>query len=194
MLIAVAEFGPTVIYVSHSLAGIMGVVIFLTLLLLAIIVVFFYAIFGKIRPGMRQLSEVDSRFRICYTGTTLMLVGLAILSLGAAVAVALATEYTVSSLILTVGVLLIGGIIAFIGYVLTFVVGAFKLHGKYRNPLYMAAGISFVVGIFLTSIGLLGLDAAFTALVGLGITAVGYVLIYIALGGTIKKLNTSTQS
>jgi len=123
-----------------------------------------------------------------------MLVGLAILSLGAAVAVALATEYTVSSFILTVGVLLIGGIIAFIGYVLTFVVGAFKLHGKYRNPLYMAAGISFVVSIFLTSIGLLGLDAAFTALVGLGITAVGYVLIYIALGGTIKKLNTSTQS
>ncbi len=103
MLIAVAEFGPTVIYVSHSLAGIMGVVIFLTLLLLAIIVVFLYAIFGKIRPGMRQLSEVDSRFRICYTGTTLILVGLAILSLGAAVAVALATEYTVSSLILTMG-------------------------------------------------------------------------------------------
>jgi hypothetical protein len=51
-----------------------------------------------------------------------------------------------------------------------------------------------LLGIFLTSIGLLGLDAVFTALVGLGITAVGYVLIYIALGGTIKKLNTSTQS
>ncbi len=43
----------------------------------------------------------------------------------------------------------------------------------------------------MTFTGLLGLDAV-TTLVGLGITAVGYVLMYIALGGTIKKLNTQS--
>ena len=37
-----------------------------------------FAIFGKIRPGMRQLSEIDDGFRISYTGTTLILVGLVI--------------------------------------------------------------------------------------------------------------------
>jgi hypothetical protein len=193
ILIVVAEFGPTIIiYVSNSPVGIMGMIIILTLLLLTIIVIFLYAIFGKIRPGMRQLSEVDSRFRICYTGTTLILVGLAILALRTVVVVALSVEYTVSSsLVLAVGVLYVGDIIAFIGYVLTFVVGAFKLHGKYRNPLYMTTGILFVLSIFLTFTGLLGLDAV-TTLVGLGITAVGYVLMYIALGGTIKKLNTQS--
>jgi hypothetical protein len=135
MLIAFVEFAPTMfIYISSS-AGIMEMIIFFTLLLLAIVVIFLYAIFEKIRYGMRQLSEVDSRFRICYTGTTLILVGLAILTLGTAIVVALSVEYTVlRSLVLVVEVLLIGGINAFIGYVLTFVVGAFKLHGKYRNP------------------------------------------------------------
>jgi hypothetical protein len=194
MLIAFVEFAPTMfIYISSS-AGIMEMIIFFTLLLLAIVVIFLYAIFEKIRYGMRQLSEVDSRFRICYTGTTLILVGLAILTLGTAIVVALSVEYTVlRSLVLVVEVLLIGGINAFIGYVLTFVVGAFKLHGKYRNPLYMATGILFVLDIFLPFIGgLLWLDAVSTTLIGLSITAVGYVLMYIALGGTIKKLNTQS--
>jgi hypothetical protein len=192
MLIAFAEFAPAmIIYVSYFY-GIMSMIIFLTLLLLAIVVIFLYAIFEKIRYGMRQLSETDSRFRICYTGTTLMLVGLAILTLGTAIVMALSAEYSVlRSLVLVVGVLLIGGTTFFIGYVLTFVLGAFKLHGKYRNPLYVAAGIFFVLSIFLTFTGLLGLDAVLT-LAGLSITAVGYVLTHIALGGTIKKLNTQS--
>jgi len=194
MLIAFVEFAPTMFIYISSLAGIMEMIIFFTLLLLAIVVIFLYAIFEKIRYGMRQLSEVDSRFRICYTGTTLILVGLATLTLGTAIVVALSVEYTVlRSLVLVVGVLLIGGINAFIGYVLTFVAGAFKLHGKYRNPLYMATGILFVLDIFLPFIGgLLWLDAVSTTLIGLSITAVGYVLMHIALGGTIKKLNTQS--
>ncbi len=59
------------------------------------------------------------------------------MALRTVVVVALSVEYTVSSsLVLAMGVLYVGDIIAFIGYVLTFVVGAFKLHGKYRNPLH----------------------------------------------------------
>ncbi|MFZ8808148.1 MAG: DUF973 family protein [Pyrobaculum sp.] len=90
-LIAVAEFMPAIfIYVSY-LVGMMSMVIFVTVLLLSIVVVFLYATFGKIRPGMRQLSEVDSRFRISYTGTTLILVGLAILALGTGIGIMVGT-------------------------------------------------------------------------------------------------------
>jgi Protein of unknown function (DUF973). len=176
-----------------GLAGIVGTLTFLILLLLVVVVILLYAIFGKIRPGMRQLSEVDSGFRICYTGTTLMLVGLVILVLGLIVlaAVFAAAGFSpealrgtvVSGLILALGVLLIGGIIAFIGDILTFVVGAFKLHGKYQNSLYMAAGILFVVDIALLLVGFSGI-----------LTLVGYILMYIALGDTINKLSTAAAT
>jgi hypothetical protein len=192
MLVAEPVFTSVIFVYASSLVGMMGMAVFVTVLMLSIVVIFLYAIFGKIRPGMRQLSEVDNGFRICYTGTTLMLVGLVVLALGAVVVVVLGIEYTIlSSLVLVVEVFYVGGIIAFTGYVLAFVVGAFKLHGKYRNPLYVAAGIFFVLSIFLTFTGLLGLDAVLT-LAGLSITAVGYVLMHIALGGTIKKLNTQS--
>jgi hypothetical protein len=170
-----------------------GTLTFLILLLLVVVVILLYAIFGKIWPSMRQLSEVDSGFRICYTGTTLMLVGLVILVLGLIVlaAVFAAAGFSpealrgtvVRGLILALGVLLTGGIIAFIGDVLTFVVGAFKLHGKYQNSLYMAAGILFVVDIALLLVGISGI-----------LTLVGYILMYIALGDTINRLSTATAT
>jgi hypothetical protein len=180
-----APHGPS------AFAGVVGAVILLLVLSLVIVL---YAIFGNIRPGMRQLSEVDSGFRICYTGTTLLLVGLVKMVLGLIVlaAVFAAASFSpealggtvVSGLILALGVLLIGGIIAFfIGDILTFVVGAFKLHGKYQNSLYMAAGILFVVDIALLLVGVSGI-----------LTLVGYILMYIALGDTISRLSTATAT
>jgi hypothetical protein len=184
---AAAPHGPS------ALAGVVSAVVLLLVLSLVAVGIVLYAIFGKIRPGMRQLSEVDNGFRICYTGTTLMLVGLVILVLGLIVlaAVFAAAGFSpealkgtvVSGLILALGVLLIGGIIAFIGNILTFVVGAFKLHGKYQNSLYMAAGILFVIDIALLLVGFSGI-----------LTLVGYILMYIALGDTINRLTTATAT
>jgi hypothetical protein len=184
---AAAPHGPS------AFAGVIGAVATLLVLSLVAVGIVLYAIFGKIRPGMRQLSEVDNGFRICYTGTTLMLVGLVIVALGLIVVVAVfaAAGFSpealrgtvVSGLILALGVLLIGGIIAFIGDILTFVVGAFKLHGKYQNSLYMAAGILFVVDIALLHVSFSGI-----------LTLVGYILMYIALGDTINKLSTATTT
>jgi len=184
VVIAVAVFTPAIFIYASSLVGMIGMVVFAAVLMLSTVVIFLYAIFGKIRPGMRQLSEVDGQFRICYTGTTLMLVGLAVLTLGIVVNMAVGIAVLV---ILNLGGVFIGYAIIFIGHVLTFAVGAFKLHGRYRNHLYMAAGTFFVLSIFLTPIGLLRLDVVLT-LAGLSIAAAGYVLIHIALGGTIKKL------
>ena len=174
-------------------AGVVGAVTFLLVLSLVAVGMALYAIFGKIRPGMRQLSELDSGFRICYTGTTLMLVGLAILVLGLIVlaAVFAAAGFSpeahrgnvVSGLILALGVLLIGGIIAWIGNILTFVVSAFTLHSRYQNSLYMAAGILFILDIALFLVGFSGI-----------LSLVGYILMYIALGDTINKLSTATTT
>ncbi len=188
MLIVVAEFGPAI---ASRISDVIATIL-LAALLLTTIIIFLYAVFGEIRPGMRRLSEVDSRFRICYTGTTLMLVGLVIMVLGTAAVVTLGTGYFIlNGLVLLVAAFYV---IVFIGYVLAFVLGAFKLYGRYKNPLYTAAGTSFVVGIFLTSTGLLGMGMVFEALVKLGSTlaTVGYVLTYAALDGTMKKLNTQS--
>jgi len=192
-IIAAIGFMPAAPHIPSAFAGVIGAAILLLVLSLVAVGIVLYAIFGKIRPGMRQLSEVDNGFRICYTGTTLMLVGLAILVLGLMVIVAAfaaagtspeAMRGTVlSGLILALGVLLIGGIIAFIGNILTFVVGAFKLHSRYQNSLYMAAGILFVLDVALLLVGFPGI-----------LSLVGYILMYIALGDTINKLSTAAAT
>jgi hypothetical protein len=181
---AAAPHGPS------AFAGVIGAVATLLILLLVAVGIVLYAIFGKIRPGMRQLSEVDNGFRICYTGTTLILVGLVIMVLGLIVVVAVfaaagSSPETMRGAVIggltLFGVLVIGAIIALIGNILTFVVGAFLLYSKHQNSLYMAAGILFVIDIAL--FGFSGI-----------LTLVGYVLMYIALGDTINKLSTAAPT
>jgi len=182
---AAAPHGPS------AFAGVIGTVILLLVLSLVAVGIVLYAIFGKIRPGMRQLSEVDNGFRICYTGTTLILVGLAILVLGLVVfAITILTSLyftspTVASggFMLALGVIIISGIIAFIGNILTFVVGAFLLYSKYQDSLYMAAGILFILDIALLLVGFSGI-----------LSLVGYILMYKALGDTINKLSTAAAT
>jgi hypothetical protein len=183
---AAAPHGPS------AFAGVIGAVATLLILLLVAVGIALYAIFGKIRPGMRQLSEIDDGFRISYTGTTLILVGLVIMVLGLIVVVAVfaaagSSPETMRGAVIggltLFGVLVIGAIIALIGNILTFVVGAFKLQSRYQNSLYMAAGILFVIDIALLLVGFSGI-----------LTLVGYVLMYIALGDTINKLSTAAPT
>ena len=85
MVIVVAVFAPVIFVYASSLVGMMGMVVFAAVLMLSTVVIFLYAIFWKIRLGIRQLSEADGQLCTCYTGTTLMLVGPAVLTLGIAV-------------------------------------------------------------------------------------------------------------
>jgi hypothetical protein len=151
-----------------------------------------FAIFAMIRPGMRRLSEVYNGFRICYTGTTLLLVGLVIMVLGLIVLVAVsatagfspeATGGAVIGGLTLFGVSLIGTIIAWIGNILTFVVGAFLLYSEYQDSLYMAAGILFVIDIAMFLGGFSGI-----------LSLVGYILMYKALDNTINKLSTAATT
>jgi hypothetical protein len=177
-------------------AGIMDAWIVYGLLTLVYLVISLYAIFAIIRPGMRQLSEVDSGFRICYTGATILLVGLVMYVPGFIVLVAVfaaagsspeATWGTaLGGLILMWWALFIGFIIGLIGGILTFVIGAFKLHSRYQNSLYMAAGILYVIDILLMFLGF--------GVIGGILSAVGDILMYIALGDTINKLSTAATT
>jgi len=203
MFVIAAEAGYLFsVYLFDALtepAGIMGALIVFGLLMLVSFVISLYAIFGKIRPGIRQLSQIDGGFSICYTGTTLMIAGLLIVVSGLVVAAiigAVEERPAIAALggsMLAFGVIIIGGIISLIGYILTFILGTFRLHSRYQNSLYMAAGILFVVDILLT---FLGLGGVLTAFVGLGriLAAVGYVMMYMALGDTINKLSTATTT
>jgi hypothetical protein len=78
---------------------------------------------------------------------------------------------------------LIGAIIAWIGNIPTFVVGAFLLYSKYQNSLYMAAGILFFIDIAMSLVGFPGI-----------LTLVGYTLMYKALDNTINKLSTAAST
>ena len=177
------------------IAVIMSIVAaFAGLLYIIAVGIMLYTIVAMIRPGMRQLSEVDNGFRISYTGTTFMLVGLAILVLGLIVLAAVSAAAgsspeaiggtVVSGLTLALGVPLIGAVIAWIGNILTFVVGAFKLYSRYQNSLYMAAGILFVLDIALLLNGFFGNI----------LSLVGSILMYIALDDTINKLSTAATT
>ena len=167
---------------------------FAGLLYIIAVGIMLYTIFAMIRPGVRQLSEVDNGFRISYTGTTFMLVGLAILVLGLIVLAAVSAAAgsspeaiggtVVSGLTLALGVPLIGAVIAWIGNILTFVVGAFKLYSRYQNSLYMAADILFVLDIALLLNGFFGNI----------LSLVGCILMYIALDDTINKLSTAATT
>ena len=191
-IIAALGFMSAAPHGPSAFAGVIGAVATLLILLLVAVGIALYAIFGKIRPGMRQLSEIDDGFRISYTGTTLILVGLIIMVLGLIVVVAVfaaagSSPETMRGAVIggltLFGVLVIGAIIALIGNILTFVVGAFKLHSRYQNSLYMAAGILFVIDIALLLVGFSGI-----------LTLVGYILMYIALGDTINKLSTTAPT
>jgi hypothetical protein len=199
-LIVVAEF---VLAVLVHVSPLVGITIFFALLP-SVVVVFLYAVFWKIRPGMRQLSEVDSQLRVAYVGTTLMLVGFVVLALltfagfailasePAATAGCPSAGGAAKGVFILFGALLVGNVIVFAGYVLTFVVGGFKLYRKYQNPLYAVATALHVLGALLASAELLWLTAETAATLGGILTAAGYALTYAALDSTIKKLNAQS--
>jgi hypothetical protein len=204
MFITAAEAGYLLsVYLFDALiepAGIMGALIVFGLLLLVSLDISLYAIFGKIRPGIRQLSQIGSRFLICFIGTLLITAGILIVMSGLFVGaitdevekrpdmiVAALEGYIIQAL----KVIIIGSIIGLIVcIILTLVLGAFRLHSRYQNSLYMAAGILYVVGMPLMFFGLGGIHTAVDG-ISLYTALVGNILMYIALGNTINKLSTA---
>lgn len=145
-----------------------------------------YAVLGKIRGGMRELSSIDGGFRISYVGTALISIGLVVsMSVFIALVVSMSRASAPDVLVTPGGPpsRLVGAVVAaqfgtffqLIGALLTFVGGAFKLYGRYGGALFLAAGVLYVVDLLLAFLGLQGL-----------LQFVGHVLMYIALGNAIR--------
>jgi hypothetical protein len=144
---------------SEALASI---AVLLSLLAVLVIggIVGLVGLWGKFVPGVRRLAELNPEFE---TSSTLIYIGLlwgiVLMMIGAVL------------LIVVVGVfiLLAGWILTIIGYVGLLILGL-KLNDLEKNPLYLVAGILFIVGIFVPILDF-----------------IAWILLYAALGESIRK-------
>ncbi|MEZ0319634.1 MAG: DUF973 family protein [Pyrobaculum sp.] len=150
------------------------------------IVVFLIAAFGiglyiVIRyfgGGYRLLAEVDSDFKICLTGIRLYLIGIPLIFVGGLVAIgALAAMLVMSPTALWaigypagIAILIIGTIIAFIGYILFGIVGPFKLNSRYEESLLFIGAIFMIIGLLIPIL-----------------IIVGVILIYMGIGHILER-------
>ncbi|MEM4432647.1 MAG: DUF973 family protein [Desulfurococcaceae archaeon] len=119
---------------------------------------------GKLISGARSLAQAEPEFT---TASNLISIG-----------------YKWGIILLIVGALTLIILIGFLLLVLSFIfllignIGlillCFKLHDRFKDALYMVAGILFIIGIF----------------VGGVVSFVGWILLYVALGNTIARLRS----
>ena len=183
--------------VFHGTSVVFSTLAALASILLVSFVLHLYAVFSKIRGGYRDLSRVDKGFGICYSGTTLMLVGLVIAIIGALALIAFVASAmsafppggpppggdVVAMFILPLGMVLLGLVLVFVGNILVYIIGAFKLNDRYKDSLFLAAGILYIIDLVLALLGLVGL-----------LQFVGHIIMYVALGKAAEKLTTSAPS
>ncbi len=136
----------------------------------------------RFRSGYRDLKGMDRAFGVCYTGTNLLLIGLAVVASGLLIMLAALTSASaglaaIGAVLGALAVLLVGGIMGLVGHVLAYIVGAFKLDNRYGDSRYMVAGVLFIIDLILIFFLLFGI-----------LTFVGFILLYAALGDTLKGL------
>jgi MFS family permease len=168
---ALATSGPSVAVglgprASEALASI---AVLLSLLAVLVIggIIGLVGLWGKFVPGVRRLAELNPEFE---TSSTLIYIGLlwgiVLMMIGAVL------------LIVVVGVfiLLAGWILTIIGYVGLLILGL-KLNDLEKNPLYLVAGILFIIGIFVPILDF-----------------IAWILLYVALGESIRKAEVPPAS
>ena len=138
----------------------LGVGIVLLIVGAIIALIGFYA---KFIPGTSDLARGNPEFS---TASSLIKIGyvwgLILVIIGAILTLVLVGIFIV----------LIGFVLLIIGYI-GMIILCFKLNDAYQNTLYLVAGILFIIGIFFPIV-----------------SVVAWILIYIALGDTIRKLRT----
>ncbi|MFN3268088.1 MAG: DUF973 family protein, partial [Zestosphaera sp.] len=159
-----------------SMDGLLGVftaVVGAVILIIIGGIIALIGLFSRFIPGVRDLANANPKFS---TASTLIRIGyiwgLILLIIGLILAI----------FIIGIPILLVGAILLLIGLIGTIVL-CFKLKDVYQNSLYLVAGIFFILYIFITMSRIL---SVFTAIPEI----IGWILIYIALGDTIRKLQT----
>ncbi|AOL15499.1 hypothetical protein BFU36_00710 [Sulfolobus sp. A20] len=138
----------------------------------------------RTREGFRLLVSTGKDLRQGLTATTLILVGIVIIFIGFLSFIAvLSTISTVRvsslpSLFGSVAILLIGGIIAFIGYIILAL--SYRRTGEiYMNDNLKTGGLLVLIG------SILGL---FIGIIGYILNLIGFIMIYSGLGELVKTL------
>jgi len=126
-----------------------------------------YGLWGKFIPGVERLATAKPGYE---TSKTLIRIGLfwgALVTLIGAI---------LMLIIVGVFIVVVGAILLIVGYVGLFLL-ALKLYEEEKSALYLAAAILFIVGIFVSIASL-----------------VGWILLYIALGESIRRAQAPTPS
>ncbi len=124
-----------------------------------------YGLWSKFIPGVERLATAKPGYE---TSKTLIRIGLfwgALVTLIGAILVLV---------IVGVFIVVVGAILLIVGYVGLFLL-ALKLYEEERSALYLAAAILFIIGIFVSLASL-----------------VGWILLYIALGESIRRAQAPT--
>lgn len=156
------------------------VLIILVIALLVPVVLYLLGLWGNFLPGVRRLGELNVEFRTAsrlvhlgfFWGVLLVIIGVLIALIPALI--------PIGPPILIIGAILViaivGAILVLIGYIGLIILG-FKLHNYERDGLYLAAAITFIIGIVLQVLQLIGL-----------------ILLYVALGHSIKRREALAQA
>ena len=135
---------PVVVAILMIIGGVIGLI----------------GLWGKFVPGVRRLAELNPEFG---TSSTLIYIGLfwgiVLMMIGA-----LLLPVSVGVFIMIVAAILM--IVGYVGLIMLM----FKLHDVEKSGLYLAAGILFIISIFVSI-------ASFIA----------WILLYVALGESIRK-------
>lgn len=118
----------------------------------------------RLREGLNILRQIDMSFDLPYTGTTLIVIGLILIIIGAILTIVLIGFFA----------LIVALILLFIGEILTFIIGSFRFNDRYKDSLFMVAGILFIIGIFVSILSFIAV-----------------ILWYVALGNTINRLRAA---
>lgn len=143
--------------------------------------VWLVGIFVYYRRGVGLLARAWPDFSICRRGVLAMGVGLLVALTGLAAAVAGLAAFRMAAALAGLGLLGAGLVAALVGYVLAFVVAAFKLNGRYGEGLFVAAGVLYVLSLALAVVPYM---AAAAPLLGF----IGDVLMYAGLGRAVSSV------
>jgi uncharacterized membrane protein len=137
-----------------------GSLVAMAIVLIVGVIIALIGLWGNFIPGAKRLAEVRPEFA---TSATLIRVGLfyglIVMLIGALLVF----------ILIGIPIIIVGFILLILGYI-GLIILSFKLNETEKNALYLAAGILFIISIF---VGLAGFIA--------------WILLYIALGESAKK-------
>jgi hypothetical protein len=138
---------------GFSILGFAPVYLLVTIILTSVL---FIVSLAFLRSAFGLLKSSSSKFDSPYMGTAMFFIGLGLMLLGAVLFLAFITTNSAGLIIGGLVVIVIGGILGFVGTILAFIIGSFRLKDHFNSSKFGTAGTLFIVGIFLSPINIAG--------------------------------------